>query len=94
MSDETSTTTNISIEKLNGAFILSTEKIVWALLGLVQIIVSFVIINMYNDIRSNQTALNQLALTIPTTYVRGDQFSEMNQRLIRIEDKLDRKVDK
>jgi hypothetical protein len=80
-----------------GGYYLSNAKLISLLVGMVGAGIMAFCGVIYSDEQKTAAALNQHivdAATKAQAYVRKDDLGEINQRLQRIEDKLDNKVDK
>jgi hypothetical protein len=78
-------------------YYLSNTKLISLLVGIVGAGVTAFCAVIYNDEQTTAAALNAHIIDAATkaqTYVRKDDLDEINQRLQRIEDKLDNKADK
>ena len=80
-----------------GGYYLSNAKLISLLIAMVGAGVMAFCTVIYGDEQKTATALNAHIIDAATKaqgYVRKDDLDEINQRLQRIEDKLDSKVDK
>ena len=78
-------------------YYLSNAKLISLLVGIVGAGVTTFCTVIYNDEQRTAAALNAHVVDAATkaqAYVRKDDLDEINQRLQRIEDKLDSKADK
>lgn len=78
-------------------YYLSNTKLISLLIGIVGAGVTAFCAVIYSDEQKTSAALNAHivdAATKAQAYVRKDDLGEINQRLQRIEDKLDNKADK
>jgi len=84
-------------EDIEPGYYLTNTKLIGLLIAIVGAGVTAFCTVIYNDEQKTAAALNAHivdAATNAQTYVRKDDLDEINQRLQRIEDKLDNKADK
>ena len=84
-------------DSIEPGYYLSNTKLISLLIGIVGACVTAFCAIIYGDEQKTSAALNAHIIDAATkaqTYVRKDDLDEINQRLQRIEDKLDGKADK
>ena len=84
-------------EEGGAGFYLSNTKLISLLIAIVGLGLTAFCTVIYHDEQQTQEALNAHlvdAATKAQLYVKKDDLAEVNQRLQRIEDKLDQKADK
>ncbi len=72
----------------------SLSQVANALFGIILAIGSWFLVTLYHEVEKTEDDLHALERVSAQEYVRRDDLADMKASLIRIEEKLDTKVDK
>ncbi len=73
---------------------VTLSQVANALFGILLAIGSWFLVTLYHEVEKTQDDLHQLERIAAEEYVRRDDLADVKASLIRIEEKLDTKVDK